>query len=158
MALEKTLESPLDSKVIQQVNPKGNQPWLFIGRTDAEDEPPILWPPDVKNWLIGKTLMLGKIEGRRRRGWKRMRLLDGITDSVNMNLSKLRDIVKDREAWCATVHGVAKIWTWLSDCTTTNNYGSNTLGSNLCLLPWHAGSLPWSHHGNLNIQKKVIEY
>ena len=82
MVLEKTLESPLDSKEIQTVHPKGNQSWIYIRRTDGEAETLILWPSDVKNWLIGKTLMLGKIEGRKRRGRQRMRWLDGITDSI----------------------------------------------------------------------------
>ena len=98
VVLEKTLESPLDCKEIQPVHPKGNQSWIFIGRTDAEAETPILYPPDAKNWLIWKTLILGKIEGRRRRGWQRMRCLDGITDLINMSLSKLPQLVMDREA------------------------------------------------------------
>ena len=80
VVLEKTLESPLDSKETKPVNPKGNQPWVFIGRTDAET--PILWPPDAKNWLIWKDVMLGKNEGRRRRGWQKMRWLDGITTHI----------------------------------------------------------------------------
>ena len=84
LVLEKTLESPLDCKEIQPVHPKGNQSWMFIGRTDAEAETPILWPPDAKKWLIGKDLMLAKIEGRRR-GWQRTRWLDGITDSMDMS-------------------------------------------------------------------------
>ena len=89
MVLKKTFESPLDCKEIQPVNPEGNQSWIFIGGTDAEAETPILWTPDVKSWLLEKTLMLGKIEGGRRRGWQRMRWWDAITDSMDTSLSKL---------------------------------------------------------------------
>ena len=100
---------------IKLVNPKGNQPWIFTERTDAEAEALILWPPDVKIHLLEKTLMLGKIEG----GWQTMRWLDDIIYSMNMNLSKLQEIVEDQGTWCAIVHGIAKSWTWLSDWTTT---------------------------------------
>ena len=102
VVLEKTLESPLYSKEIKPVNPKGNQPWIFIERTNVEDEAPKLWPPDAKDWLIGKDSDAEKDWGqKRRRGQQRMGLLDGISDSMNMSLSKLQEIVKDRKPWCS---------------------------------------------------------
>ena len=119
VVLEKTLESPLDCKEIKPVHPNGNQPWIFIGRTDAEVEAPVLWPLDVKSWLSGKDPDAGKDGRREEKGQQRIRCLDNIIDSMDMSSCKLWEMVKNREAWCAAVHGVTKSWTWPSKWTTT---------------------------------------
>ena len=111
--------SPLDFKEIKSINPKGNQSWIFIGRTDVESETPILWPHGAKNWLTEKTLTLGKIEGRGE-GGKEDEMVDGLTEQMDMSLSKLQELEMDRESWCAAINRVTESQAGLRDSTELN--------------------------------------
>ena len=122
VVLEKSFESPLDSKKIKGINPKGNQPWIFTGRTDAEAEALILWPPDAKNWLIGRDPDAG-IDWGQQKGMTEDNMLDSIADSVDMSLGKLRETVKDREAWHAADHVATEILTQLRNWTEWQKHG-----------------------------------
>ena len=133
-----------DCKEVKSVNPEGNQSWIFFRRIDVEAEAPVIWPPDAKSQIIGKDLMLGKIEGRRRRGWQRTRWLGGITDSIDMSLRMLQEMVKEREAWHAAV-----LTCWgckESDTTEWLNWIQNTSRSGRfpqgCLRKPHSFRLP----------------
>ena len=143
VGLKNTLESPLDCKEVQPVHPRGNQSWIFIVRTDAEAETPILWPPDVKSWLIWKVCDAGKDWGQEEKGLTEDEMVGVITNSIDMGLGGLRELVMDREAWRAVVHGVTKSQRWLSDwtelnCTPYLKKKENQMG---VLLYWYSAIL-----------------
>ena len=154
-ALEKTLESPLDWKEIQPVHPKGNQSWVFIGRTDSEAETPILWLPHAKSWLIVKDPDPGRDWGRRRRGRQRMRWLDGITNSMDISFSKLQESVMDRETGRAAIHGATKSRTRLSNWTELN-WTDSVIEPSLAFI--NDNNLHLSFSFTLNTDKSTQEF
>ena len=157
MVLERSLESPLDCKEIKPVHPKGNQSWIFIGRTDAEAKLQYFDHLIRRADSLEKTLVLGKIEGKWKREWQRMRWLDSFTDSTYMSLSKLLEIVKNREAWCAAVHGVTKSQTWLNNNTYTVEHYSAIRRNKLC----HLQGCGWTQRLSYKVcqeEKKQILY
>ena len=117
VVLEKTLESPLDCKEIQPIHSKADQSWVFFGKNDAKAETPVLWPPHVKRWLIGKDSDAGRDWGQEEKGMTEAEMAGWITHSRHMSLSERWELVMDREAWCAAIHRVAKSWTWLTNWT-----------------------------------------
>ena len=146
MVLEKTLESLLDSKEIKSVNIKGNQPWILNGRTDAEAEVPIFWPSDTNSWLLGKDPDNRKEWRQKEKWWQRMRWLNSITYSMNMNLGKLQEMVRNREACRTTVHGVAKSQTRLGNWTATTNAREYYLAIKNNEIQIH--DIVWMNHKN----------
>ena len=149
--VEKTLESPLDCKGIQPVNPTGNQPWIFIGRTDVEAETPILWPPDAKNWLIRRDLDAGKDWRQEEKGMTEDEM-DGITDSMDMSLTKLWELVMDREAWWPVVHGVTQL-----DWATELNWILHSPGSKKLSHMNLIGNIVYRHF-YISLFSKLIHY
>ena len=131
VVLEKTLEGPLDSKEIQPVHSEGDQPWVFFERNDAKAETPVLVPPHAKSWLIGKDCDAGRDWGLKEKGTTKDRWLDGITDSMDVSLSVLQELVKDREAWRAAIHGITKRHDWATELNQTDLIAKGTL-SMLC--------------------------
>ena len=158
--LEKALESPLDCKEIQLVHPKEDQSWVFIGRTDAEAETPILWPPHAKNWLIGKDPDAGKDCGQEKKGMTEDEMVGCITDSMDMSLSKFRELVMDREAWLAAVHGVTELdttewlnWMELRPGASTIQQPPGTWGTE---IKWGWGYQSRAEHQQVNLSHKAL--